>query len=181
MDLKDPMTFAWPIASPQDYRFQKDSIAMSKLNNSIPISDVVIANYDVVFMSGGWGAAYDFQQTDQLAELVTQANAQGAVIGSVCHGALGLINAKNIDGSPLVQGRSVTGVTDKQIKDLGIEITPKHPETELRKIKANFKYNTAFLDFFASRVEVDGNIVIGQNQNSSGEASHRILELLSIK
>lgn len=175
----DPMTFTWPVASPQDYRFQKDATAMSKLNNSIPINKVDISKYDVVFMSGGWGAAYDFQQTEKLSELVTQANANGAIIGSVCHGALGLVNAKNTDGTPLVAGRNVTGVTDKQIKDLRIEVTPKHPETELRKVKANFKSNTAFLDFFATHVEIDGNLVTGQNQNSSGEASHRILEKLS--
>lgn len=175
----DPMTFKWPIATAEDYRFQEDATAMAKLNHSIPIEKVDPEKYDVIFMSGGWGAAYDFEQSDRLAEVVTRANANGAVIGSVCHGALGLVHAKNPDGSPLIQGRSVTGVTDKQLKDLGIEITPRHPETELRKAQANFEANTAFYDFFATHVVVDGNLVTGQNQNSSGEAAHRILELLS--
>jgi putative intracellular protease/amidase len=56
-----------------------------------------------------------------------------------------------------------------------------HPETELRKAKANFEGKHAFLDFFATHVVVDGNHVTGQNQKSSGEASHRILEILAKK
>jgi putative intracellular protease/amidase len=177
----DPMTFKWPIAAREDYRFQKDAVAMSKLNNSIPIDQIDIEEYDVIFMSGGWGAAYDFEQSEELSRLVTDANAKGLVIGSVCHGALGLVNAKDTDGSSLVEGRRVTGVTDKQLKDFGIFFTPRHPETELRKAKANFESNTAWLDFFATHVSVDGNLITGQNQNSSGEASHRILELIEEK
>ena len=42
------------------------------------------------------------------------------------------------DGSPLVEGMTMTGVTDKQVEELRIDITPQHPETELRKQNANF-------------------------------------------
>jgi putative intracellular protease/amidase len=92
---------------------------------------------------------------------------------------LGLVSAKAEDGLPLVKGRNVTGVTDRQIQELGIRVTPKHPETELRKVGANFESQTAFKDVFATHVVVDGNIVTGQNQNSSYETSHRILEILA--
>ena len=49
----------------------------------------------------------------------------------------------------------MTGVTDKQVKELGIEITPLHPETELRKAGALFESQTAFRDLFATHVVVD--------------------------
>lgn len=177
----DPVTFRWPIWTAEDKRFKNDAIAMSKLNHSIPVRDLDPLKYDVVFISGGWGAAYDLQPSDELADLVTRANVNDAIIGSVCHGALGLTRAKNKDGSLLVQGRRVTGVSNKQLKDFGIETTPFHPETELSKVNAKYECNTAFYDFFATHVVVDGNLVTGQNQNSSGEASHRILELLASK
>ncbi|MEO1734077.1 MAG: type 1 glutamine amidotransferase domain-containing protein, partial [Pseudomonadota bacterium] len=164
-----------------DRRFLADPAAMKKLKNSIPISEIDATAYDVIFMAGGWGASYDLAQSPELADVITKANAEGKIIGSVCHGALGMVNAKDVDGSPLLEGRRVTGVTDKQIKELGISITPKHPETELRAAKARFEAQTAWRDFFATHTVVDGNLVTGQNQNSGYETSHRILELLAAK
>jgi putative intracellular protease/amidase len=175
----EPNSMGWPLAAAQDQRFKKDAVALAKIAHSIPISQIDASKYDVVFMSGGWGAAYDLGRSAELADVVTKANAKDAVIGSVCHGALGLINAKAKDGSSLIAGRNVSGVTDLQVKQLGIDITPMHPETELRKAGANYESNTAFQDMFATHVVVDGNLVTGQNQNSSAETVHRILEILS--
>lgn len=175
----EPLSMGWPLATPEDYRFKNDGVAMGKLKRSIPIGEVSADVYDVVFLSGGWGAAYDLAQSAVLAEVVTDANANGAVLGSVCHGALGLVNAKDVDGTPLVQGRRVTGVTDKQVAELGIQITPKHPEAELRAAGARFESQSQWRDFFATHTVVDGNLVTGQNQNSGYETAHRILELLA--
>jgi putative intracellular protease/amidase len=175
----EPNSMGWPLAAAQDQRFKKDAVALAKIAHSIPINQIDASKYDVVFMSGGWGAAYDLGRSAELADVVTEANAKDAVIGSVCHGALGLINAKAKDGSSLIAGRNVSGVTDLQVKQLGIDITPMHPETELRKAGANYESNTAFQDMFATHVVVDGNLVTGQNQNSSAETVHRILEILS--
>lgn len=177
----EPISMRWPLATKADRRFMADPVAQSKLKHSIPIAKVSPKRYDVIFLAGGWGAAYDFAQSKTLARLITAANANNVILGSVCHGALGFVNAKAKDGSPLVKGRRVTGVTDLQVKQLGIEITPKHPEKELRKVGARFESKTAFRDFFATHVVVDGRLVTGQNQNSGGETSHRILELLSKK
>lgn len=175
----EPNSMGWPLAAAEDKRFKRDAVALAKIAHSIPISQIDITKYDVVFMSGGWGAAYDLGRSAELADVVTKANAKDAVIGSVCHGALGLINAKAKDGSSLIAGRNVTGVSDLQVKQLGIDVTPLHPETELRKAGANYESNTAFRDIFATHVVVDGNLVTGQNQNSSAETIHRILEILS--
>jgi putative intracellular protease/amidase len=175
----EPFSMGWPLATPEDRRFKSDDEAMNKLMNSIPINEIDAESYDVYFMAGGWGAAYDLAQSKELAELITKANANGKVLGSVCHGALGFVSAKAADGSPLIQGRNVTGVTDRQIKQLGIEVTPLHPETEMRKVGANFESQTAWIDMVATHVVVDGNIITGQNQNSGYETAHRILEAVA--
>lgn len=175
----EPWSMSWPLATAEDRRFRNDPAAMEMLRNSRAISEVDPEIYDVIFMAGGWGAAYDFAQSSELAELVTSANANGAILGSVCHGALGLVNATDVDGSPLIEGRRVTGVTDKQVAELGIQITPLHPETELRATNAIFEGETRWRDFFATHVVVDGNLVTGQNQNSGYETAHRILDLLA--
>jgi putative intracellular protease/amidase len=56
-----------------------------------------------------------------------------------------------------------------------------HPETELRKHGAIYQNNTRYRDFFATLTVVDGNIVTGQNQNSSGETAQKLLNILQVK
>ena len=171
------------VRSPEDKRYLDDSAAQAKVQNSIAIADVDIDQYDVVFIAGGWGAAYDLAQSADLATLVSTAyyDERAAVIGGVCHGVLGLVNARDSDGEPLIAGRRMTGVTDKQIKELDIEVTPLHPETELRKAGVVFESQSAFRDVFATHVAVDDEqrFVTGQNQNSGLEAAHTLMRILS--
>ena len=179
----DPQTLQFMIISPEDERYLNDPIAQAKVENSIPIAQVDIDQYDIVFISGGWGAAYDLAQSPVLAEKVTESyyGDKAAIIGGVCHGVLGLVNARDREGNLLIAGRRMTGVSDKQVKELGIEITPMHPESELRKAGAIYESQTAFRDFFATHVAVDNEqrFVTGQNQNSGLEASHRMMLVLA--
>ena len=119
----DPQTLQFMVKSPEDDRYLDDAIAQAKVKNSIPIAEVDIDQYDIVFISGGWGAAYDLAQSPVLAAKVSESyyGDKAAVIGGVCHGVLGLVNARDRDGKLLIAGRRMTGVTDKQIKELGIE------------------------------------------------------------
>ena len=181
----DPQTLSRMIRTSHDQRYLSDPSLQTKMKNSIRIDEVDFTQYDIVFLSGGWGAAYDLGYSPVLAEKITEAYyAEGKpVIGGVCHGVLGFINAKDRDGNLLIAGRRMTGVTDKQIKELGISVTPQHPETELRKAGVIFESNTAFRDLFATHVVVDDEqrFVTGQNQNSGLEAAYKILKLLSEK
>ena len=174
-----PPSWSWPLACKDDRRFMADKDAMAKLKNSRKISDVDPADYDVIFMAGGWGAAYDLMQSEDVTKFVTQANALGKILGSVCHGALGLCSAKGIDGEPLVKGRRVTGVTNDQINTFGISVTPKHPEEELKKAGGLFECQHGWLDPFMTHTTIDGNLITGQNQNSGYETAHRIMERLA--
>ena len=179
----DPQTLQFMIISPEDERYLNDPIAQAKVENSIPITEVDIDQYDIVFISGGWGAAYDLAQSPVLADKITESyyGDKAAIIGGVCHGVLGLVNAKDREGNLLIAGRRMTGVSDKQVKELGIEITPMHPESELRKAGAIYESQTAFRDMFATHVVVDNEqrFVTGQNQNSGLETSHRMMLVLA--
>jgi putative intracellular protease/amidase len=137
-----------------------------------------MADYDIVFLAGGWGAAFDFGYSEPLAAKMTEANAQDKIIGGVCHGPLGLLNATAADGEPLVKGRKISAVTDKQVKELGIEATPQHPERELRGAGAEFESETRFRDPFANHWVVDGNLVTGQNQNAGPMVAREMMQIL---
>lgn len=179
----DPQTLQFMVRSPEDDRYLNDAIAQAKVKNSIPIADVDIDQYDIVFISGGWGAAYDLAQSPVLAAKVSESyyGDKAAMIGGVCHGVLGLVNARDRDGERLIAGRRMTGVTDKQIKELGIELTPLHPETELRRAGVAFESQSAFRDILATHVTVDDEqrFVTGQNQNSGLETAHAMMRILS--
>ena len=71
----------------------------------------------------------------------------------------------------------MTGVTDKQVSELGIGSTPKHPETELRRAGGDFESQTRFRDPFANHWVVDGNLVTGQNQNAAPMVAREMLKL----
>lgn len=177
----DPQTLNFVIRTPEDERFLEDPALRAKVKNSLRIDDVDFTQYDAIFISGGWGAAYDLGYSDVLGEKVSEAYYSGTpILGSVCHGALGFIRAEDRDGKPLIAGRKMTGVSDKQVHELGIDVTPQHPETELRKAGALYESATAFRDLFATHVVVDGErrFVTGQNQNSGRETASEMMRLI---
>ncbi|MEZ5170577.1 MAG: type 1 glutamine amidotransferase domain-containing protein [Acidimicrobiia bacterium] len=163
----DPLSVRGVLRTDADDRFLADDELRQKVAESLSIGDLDMADYDIVYLAGGWGAAFDFGVSEELAAKMTEANALGKVIGGVCHGPLGLHNATDTNGEPLVKGRRVTAVTDKQVRELGISGTPQHPETELRRMGANFEAETRFRDVLANHWVADGNLVTGQNQNAA--------------
>ena len=179
----DPQTLSRIVKTPEDDRFMADPEFLAKVKNSLRVADIDFTQYDIIFMSGGWGAAYDLGYSPVLGEKVSDAfyAAHRPVIGGVCHGVLGLINAKDREGNLLIAGRRMTGVTDKQIKELGISSTPQHPETELRKAGVVFESKSAFRDFFATHVVVDDEqrFVTGQNQNSGHETAQKMMAIIA--
>ena len=89
----DPLSVKSIIRTAADDRLLADAALRTKITNSLPIASVDINSYDIVYLAGGWGAAFDLGFSEPLAIKITEANAADKIIGSVCHGPLGLINA----------------------------------------------------------------------------------------
>jgi len=177
----DPKSLKPVLRTPSDDRFLGDEVFQEKVLDSRPIADLDMADYDIVFLAGGWGAAFDFGFSEALGLKMTEANALNRVIGGVCHGPLGLLKAKDANGESLVKGRRISAVTDKQVSELGIRKTPHHPETELRAHGALFESVTKFRDPLANHWVVDGNLITGQNQNAAPMVAREMMELLLSK
>lgn len=177
----DPMSLKPVIRASADDRFLADDRLREQVTHSLAIADLTISDYDIVFLAGGWGAAFDFATSDDLASAMTDAAAADLVIGGICHGPLGLVNATDPSGQPLVQGRKISAVTDKQVRELGITATPFHPETELRRRGAEFESVTKFRDPFANHWVADGNLVTGQNQNAGPMVATAMMRLAAAK
>ena len=118
-----------------------------------------------------------------LSSIISQAYASKKILGAVCHGPLGFIGATKPDGSALVKNVKVTGVTNKQLRELMVGNTPKHPETELKKANAKYESKSGLIDMFMNHIVVDKThqIVTGQNQKGGVEAAQNTLKLLEEK
>ena len=165
------------VFSSYDARFYADPKAAAAIANTTSVDDVNLAAYDIVWLAGGWGAAWDLAGSEALIKGTSARWAKKQLQGSVCHGALGFVNATKPDGSPLVTGLNMTAVTDKQIEQLGIASkTPMHPEDELTRRGAHYMAKHGITDLVESLTVVDGALVTGQNQNSGCETAQRLLD-----
>lgn len=178
----DPLSMKELIRTPDDDRLLGDGVFRDKLMHSLPIADVDFTSYDIVYFAGGWGAAFDLGQSELLGRKVSEAYAAGRVIGGICHGPLGLLKARTSNGDLMVKGRRLTAVTDKQIRELGVEITPLHPESALRAAGALFegRHHPA-RDFFANHFVADGDLITGQNQNAGPMVARLMMQRVLVK
>lgn len=178
----DPLSVKEPLRTPSDDRLLGDAVLRGKLMQSLSIAGVDFTSYDVVFFAGGWGAAFDLGQSDEVGMQVSAAWTAGRVVGGICHGPLGLLRARGTDGELLVKGRRLTAVTDRQVHQLGVAITPLHPESALRAAGARFESRThPFRDFFANHFVADGDLVTGQNQNAGPMVARLMMERVLAK
>jgi putative intracellular protease/amidase len=177
----DPLSMDATIRTPDDDRLLADQDFRDKLTNSLAIADVDFTGYDIIYLAGGWGAAFDLGQSDLLGRKVSEAWAASKVVGGICHGPLGLLRARTASGELLVTGRHLTAVTDKQIHELGVAITPLHPETALRQAGALFEGKSHVArDFFANHYVADGNLITGQNQNAGPMVARLMMQRVMV-
>lgn len=157
-------------------RFLNDKSCMNKINTTKSILEIDPISYQIAFLPGGHGTMWDFAQSASLARLLSKAYQSGAVIGSVCHGAAGLLNAKTVDGIPLVENRRINSFTAAEEKASGLDnVVPFILETELKKLGAHFECADNFKPYVVS----DGRLITGQNPASSGLVAAAIIKAAS--
>ena len=173
--LPDPKTLVEPDKRPPNVaRFMDDQEATDALANTFKASELTGSNYDCVFLPGGHGAMWDFD-TDMIGQVVSDAWASGAIVGAVCHGPSGLLQAKETNGDPLVHNKRVNSFTNRetqQIELIGVE--PFLLETRLRDAGALFECS----DNFVSHAVRDGRLITGQNPQSTQAICHLLKESL---
>jgi putative intracellular protease/amidase len=178
----DPLSMKPEIRTPDDDRLLADPVFRDQLTNSLAIADLDFTTYDIIYFAGGWGAAFDLGQSELLGRKVSEAYAAARVIGGICHGPLGLLRARTPSGELMVKGRRLTAVTDKQIRELGVQITPLHPETALRQAGALYEGKShPARDFFANHYVVDGDLITGQNQNAGPMVARLMMQRVLAK
>ena len=138
------------------------------------MSDMDPVAFDACFFAGGHGTCVDFP-TDQVGDFITKAAGAGKVVAAVCHGPMSLVKAKGADGEPLVKGKKVCAFTDVEEEQVGL--TGKVPfllEQKMKELGAEVKVADPWTDAAVR----DGNLVTGQNPQSSVSVAKLVAEAL---
>jgi len=175
----DPTTLGDPGRRiPTVQRFLDDPASQERVAASTSITQRDASAYDMIVLVGGHGVMWDLRESAPLATFVGQMFARGAVVGAVCHGPAGLLNAVDAAGDPIVAGRRINAFTDDEEKTAGFgDVVPYFLESELRAKGARFE--NAFR--FQSHAVRDGNLVTGQNPMSVKHFSALLLEALQAR
>ena len=172
----DPKTLVEPNdRPPMVARFMNDDKAISKLNNTYTLKELNGETYECVFLPGGHGTMWDFDTKD-IGKIISDAWASGAVVGAVCHGPSGLLQAVRSNGEPLVKDLKVNCFTDAETDQIGLTgIEPFLLENRLRELGAKFECGKNF----TSHAVRDGRLVTGQNPQSTEAVSKLLIEAVN--
>lgn len=147
-----------------------------ELAHPLVLADVDAAAYDAVVMPGGHGPMADLYQDADLGRLLVSANRDGKIIAPFCHGPAGLLSATDDDGGFAFKGRRLTVFTNEEELGGGTgENTPWLVEDALKEKGAVIENGAAW----SSNVVRDGNLVTGQNPQSSEDVAKEVLAALS--
>lgn len=162
------------IVSPKGGQIPLDPISNSHFSHSLPINEVKAEDFDLVFLSGGYGAMWDFPENKKLKKLLEDFSRQNKPIGLVGHAVAALVFLKKENGEPLVKGRKLTAFSNREEELAGLNEKPPFL-LESKLISLGALYSKAAE--FTSNVVVDGNIITGQNPASSVETAQLLLSL----
>lgn len=155
-------------------RFMEDAQAMYHFKHSMPLSSIKAVDYDLVFLVGGYGAMWDFDNNKILNALLKDFYLQNKPIGLVGHAVVALASLTINSEELLIKNRKLTAFSNSE--EASIELNEKPPfllETKLIVAGALYEKVSNFL----SHVVVDGSIITGQNPASAKDAAIHTLAM----
>lgn len=148
----------------------------NRINNTLPVSQVTISDYDAVFYPGGFGLLSDLATNEDFAKLSAAHYENGGVIAAVCHGPGALLPITLSNGDSLLATKSVTGFTREEEVDYGtINDIPFLLEEALTRKAARFNKVQPWGTF----VIEDDRVITGQNPASAHAVGEAIVQLLT--
>jgi putative intracellular protease/amidase len=153
-----------------------DEDFQNRVNNTIPVSQVNIADYDAVFYPGGFGLLSDLAANEDFAKLSAAHYENGGILAAVCHGPAALLPIILSNGESLLATKSVTGFTREEEIDYGtINDVPFLLEEALTRAAARFNK----VQPWGSFVIEDGRVITGQNPASAHAVGEAIVKQLT--
>ena len=145
-----------------DYAFLNDPVAMAKVQDTLPLSEVDTDGYEALFFVGGKGTMWDFPDNPDIQSLVSAHASADKLVGAVCHGPAALVNVTLPGGEHFLNNKPVAAFTNEEelflIPDAA-EVFPFLLEDGLKANGANVQVGVPYLE----NVAVTEGLVTGQN------------------
>ena len=172
----DPKSDAPDSQTDATRRFKADPVAQTDLASTHKLADVSAKNFDAVFYPGGHGPLWDLAEDASSIALIETMLTAGKPVAAVCHAPGVLRHPKTADGTPVVQGKTVTGFTNSEEKAAGLtNVVPFLVEDMLKQNGGKYSKEADW----QPHVVTDGLLITGQNPASSEDAAKALLEKLS--
>lgn len=171
----DPKSEDEDAQTPATKRFNNDKETQALLANTAKLSTVSETDYDAVFYPGGHGPLWDLSEDPNSIKLIEAFYNNNKPVASVCHAPAVLKNTKNTDGTPLVNGKNVTGFSNTEEK--AVQLTDIVPFLVEDMLKNNGGIYSKVDDWNSHAVK-DGLLITGQNPASSEKVAELLLEEL---
>lgn len=149
---------------------------MSRLQNTLSLSDIKADDYAAVFYPGGYGLLFDLVTNADIADISRHIYEAGGTVAAVCHGPAALHPITLSNGQSLLQGRQVTGFTREE--EVAMDTLDKVPflvEEKLLEKASSYSKVAAW----GTHVVADGRVITGQNPQSAGGVGTALLEQLN--
>lgn len=148
----------------------------NRINNTIPVQQLNVDNYQAIFYPGGFGLLTDLANNEEFAHLSAKHYEEGGVLAAVCHGPAALLPITLSSGEPLLSSISVTGFTREEEIDFGtINDIPFLLEEALARKAARFSKVQPWGSFIIE----DKNVITGQNPSSAHAVGQALVKKLT--
>ncbi|QMV13603.1 type 1 glutamine amidotransferase domain-containing protein [Vibrio spartinae] len=172
----DPKSDLADFQTEQTHRFKADPAAQAALANTVKLAGIKHEDFDAVFYPGGHGPLWDLTNSQDSIQLIESFERANKPVSFVCHAPGVLRHVKAADGTPLIQGRKVTGFTNNE--EAAVQLTDVVPfliEDEFQALGGLYEKGADWAPY----VVEDGLLITGQNPASSEAVAQALLKKLA--
>lgn len=164
-----------PRSNPDEPQAGDWANVINALKNTPAVTSLSATDFDAIFLPGGHGTMFDFPSNRDLQRLLRDFAESDKVIAAVCHGPAGLTGTILSDGRYLVASKKLTAFTNEEERATELDkLMPFLLESKLRELGANFNSQPMWSD----HVVQDGNLITGQNPQSSASIARAVIKRL---
>jgi putative intracellular protease/amidase len=156
-------------------KFLHDQEAMSLFMHTKKLSEVDLAAFDALYLSGGHGCCTDFAANADVKAAIETMYAS-KLVAADCHGPIALAQCAKPDGTPLVAGLEVTGFSDVEEGQVGqTGNVPFLIESKFKELGASYVCGEPW----TSKTAAAGKLLTGQNPQSSEALAALVVKTLA--